>query len=82
MAEKPASAAIGAGCTCSAYWIDGKLVNDTTRCPIHSPLRDLSPAEKREVPLAGRECVQQGRPCHDHCPHIYAEAPPAAKESR
>lgn len=26
---------------------------------------------KREVPLADRECVRQGRPCHDHCPHIY-----------
>lgn len=33
---------------------------------------------RREVPLEERECVQQGRPCHDHCPHIYEDEPTAA----
>jgi hypothetical protein len=25
------------------------------------------------VPLEERECVVAGRPCHDHCPHMYRE---------
>ena len=32
----PQTAGIGAGCTCSTYLTDHRLVRDTTRCPIHS----------------------------------------------
>jgi hypothetical protein len=39
----PQNGMTAAGCTCSAYHDGQRIVVDRTRCPIHSPLRDLSP---------------------------------------
>jgi hypothetical protein len=53
-AQIPQNGMAAAGCTCSAFYYGWQVVVDRTRCPIHSPYRDLSPLGGGPNPMDGR----------------------------